>query len=168
MSSLPDSQRNLVGPPSEVQVTVFRLPDDRALHRRVGRQLDRVPTRLRMAVVVALGVAAVGGFAVAIAFGGGGPRGAVWGVSEAGRAGIAAAYGYSPDCLQVRISAANPAFARADFDRSGSCGHVPGFPTALFHRFSGQWHPLLYLAGYRCPVPSIPTPVQMQLSLCGP
>lgn len=167
MSSLPDSQRNLVGPPSEVQVTVFRLPDDRALHRRVGRQLDRVPTGVRRAAVTTLGVVALGGLGVAIALGGGGPRGAVWGVSEAGRAGIAAAYGYSPDCLRVTISAANPAFGRADFDRSGPCGRAPGFPTALFRRFGGQWHPLLYLAGYTCPVPSIPAPVQMQLALCG-
>ena len=166
MSSLPDTHRDLVGPPSEVQVTVLRLPDDRALYRRVGRWFDRIPPSVRKAVVTTVGVAALGGLGVAIALGGGGPRGAVWGSSEVGRAGIAAAYGYSPGCLRVRIAAANPAFARADFDRYGSCGQVPGFPTALFRRFGGQWHPLLYVAGYRCPLPSMPATVQRQLSLC--
>jgi hypothetical protein len=112
-------------------------------------------------------VVVVGGLGLAIALGGVGHRGAVWGVSDVGRAGIAAAYGYSPGCLRVRISAANPVFARADFDRSVSCGPRPGFPTALFRRFGGQWHPLLYLAGYRCPVPAVPASVQRQLSLCG-
>lgn len=166
MSSLPDSHRDLVGPPSEVQVTVLRLPDDRALYRRVGRWFDRIPSRVRRAVVATLGMTAIGGLGLAIALEGGVPRGAVWGSSEAGPAGIAAAYGYSPGCLRVRIAAANPAFARADFDRYGSCGQVPGFPTALFHRFGGEWHPLLYVASYQCPVQSIPATVQRQLSLC--
>jgi hypothetical protein len=147
MSSLPDTQRNLVGPPSEVHVTVFRLPDEGALHRRVLRQLDRIPARVRRAAAATLGAAALGGIAMAIALGGGGPRGDVWGVSDAGPAGVAAAYGYPLDCLRVRISAANPAFARAEFDHHGSCGYVSGFPIALFHRFGGEWHPVLYSVG---------------------
>lgn len=144
MSSLPDSHRSFAGAPSEVQVTVFRLPDDRALSRRIERRLDRIPARVRRAVVTTLGAAAIGGLGLAIALGGSGPRGAVWGVSDAGPAGVAAAYGYPLGCLQVRISAANPAFARAEFDHHGSCGYVSGFPVARFRRFGGEWHPVLY------------------------
>jgi hypothetical protein len=149
MSSLPDSHRSLVGPPSEVQVTVFRLPDDGALYQRVARQLDRIPARVRRAAFITLAVAALGGLGMAIALGGGGPRGPVWGVSDAGPAGVAAAYGYPLGCLRVKISAVNPALARAEFDQHGSCGYVSGFPSALFHRFGGEWHPVLYSASAR-------------------
>jgi hypothetical protein len=144
MSSLPDSHRSPVGPPSEVQVTVFRLPDDGALHLRVARRLDRIPTRAKRAVAVLLGLAALGGLGLAIALGTGGPRGDVWGVTEPGPAGVAAAYGYPLSCLRVTISASDPAFARAEFDHHRSCGYASGFATALFHRFDGEWHPVLY------------------------
>jgi hypothetical protein len=146
MSSLPDSQRTLAGPPSEVQVTVFRLPDDRALERRVRKALDRIPARVRRIALAALAAAILGGLGLAIAVASGGPHDAVWGVSEPGPAGVAAAYGYPLGCLRVRISAANPEFARAEFVRRGSCGYLPGFSTALFHRFNGEWHPMLYSA----------------------
>jgi hypothetical protein len=147
MSSLPDSHRDLVGPPSEVQVTVLRLPDDHLLYRRVGRQLERIPTRVRQAVIATLGLVALGGFVLAVALGAGGRRDAIWGVTEPGAAGVAAAYGYPLGCLRVRISAANPAFARAEFDRRGSCGYVSGFASATFRRFNGEWHPVLYSIG---------------------
>lgn len=150
-----------------MQVTVFRLPDDRNHRRRLESERDRIPTRLRK-VAVAVAVAIVGVmFAVATGVGGsGGPPGVIWGVRDPGAAGVAAAYGYPPGCLRVRISAVNPAFARADSDHSGSCGYGIEFPTALFHRFDGEWHAVLYTVTYQCPVPSVPASVQSQLSLC--
>ena len=162
-----DSRSDLKSAPSDVQVTILRLPDDRGLNQWLERHRDRIPALLRK-VAVAVTVAIVGVvFAVAFGVGGSrGPRGVIWGVREAGPAGIAAAYGYPPDCLRVRISAANPAFARADFDRARSCGYPVAFPTALFHRFDGEWHPALYALSYQCPLPSIPAAVQNQLSLC--
>jgi hypothetical protein len=84
---------------------------------------------------------------LAIALVGSGPRDAVWGVTEPGPAGVAAAYGYPLGCLRVTISPANPASARAEFDRGGSCGYVSGFATAVFRRFGGEWHPVLYTVG---------------------
>jgi hypothetical protein len=97
-----------------------------------------------MAAVAMLGAAVLAGLGAAIVVAGSGPRDAVWGVSEPGPAGVAAAYGYPLGCLRVSISAANPALARAEFDRRGSCGYLPGFATALFRRFNGEWHPVLY------------------------
>lgn len=85
---------------------------------------------------------------------------------DAGPAGVAAAYGYPRGCLRVRISGLDPRFARADFARPGTCGYAVEFPTAVFHRFGGEWHPVLYTVRYPCPVPTIPPPVQSQLALC--
>jgi hypothetical protein len=150
-----------------VQITIVRSPEDFGLLRWLERHRDRMPPRVRKAAV-ALPVAIVAAmFAVAFGLGGSGaPGGAIWGVREAGPAGVAAAYGYPPGCLRVRISGVNPAFARADFDRPGSCGYAVEFPTAVFHRFAGEWHPVLYTVSYPCPVPTIPAPVQSELSLC--
>ena len=164
---LSDSRSDLKSAPSDVQVTILRLPDDRGLNQWLERHRDRIQALLRK-VVVAVTVAIVGAvFAVAFGVGASrGPGGVIWGVREAGPAGVAAAYGYPPGCLRVRISAANSAFARADFDRPRSCAYDVAFPTALFHRFDGEWHPVLYTVSYSCPVPSIPALVQSQLSLC--
>lgn len=167
MSSPPDSQRGVTGPPSEVHVTVFRLADEHALHRRLGRELDWIWARLRLVAVVVLPLA-IGGVLLAAVLGVGSRTspGAAAGVTDAGPAGVAAAYGYPSACLKVRISEIDPSFARADFGRAGSCGLHGGFPTALFHRFGGEWHPLLYAVTYPCPMPSVPAPVQRQLSVC--
>ncbi len=164
---LTDSERDFAIAPSNVRVTVFRLPDDRGLGRRSKGLYDRIPTWLRK--VAFAGLVGIVGAMLAGAFGvdgNSGTREAIWGVREPGRSGVAAAYGYPTTCLRVRISAINPAFARADADHSGSCGYDIGFPTALFRRFNGEWHPVLYVISYRCPLPSIPAPVQSQLSLC--
>jgi hypothetical protein len=145
MTSPPDSQR-----PSEVHVTVLRSADYRGLQGRG-------------AVVVPMAVVAV---ALALVLGaGGGSRAADATVGDPGAAGVAAAYGYPPSCLSVRISV-DRAFARADFARATSCGIYSGFPTALFRRFDGEWHPVLYTFSYPCPVPSVPRAVQRELTLC--
>src|SRR5205807_3062712 len=96
----------------------------------------------------------------------GGSGSPVWGVRQAGTAGVAAAYGYPTGCLRVRISAIDPAFARADFEGPQSCSDAIAFPTALFHRFGGEWHPVLYAVSYPCPGRSVPASVQKQLALC--
>ena len=150
-----DNQSEVAVAPSEVRVTVFRLE---APHHRL-------PVRFQRIAVAVLGIA----LAVALLelSWSGGSGSLVWGVRQAGPAGVAAAYGYPTNCLRVRISAINPAFARADFERPGSCSDAIAFPTALFHRFEGEWHPVLYAVGYPCPVPSVPASVQKQLDLCG-
>jgi hypothetical protein len=151
---VPESQRDVTMAPSDVSVTVFRVEDR---HER-----NRVRFRTLATAALAVGVAAV---SLAVSRGGGsGP--AIWAVGQPGPAGVAAAYGYPASCLRIRISAVDSTFARADFQRLGSCTDAAAFPTALFHRFGGEWHPILYTVGYQCPVESIPAPVQRQLSLC--
>jgi hypothetical protein len=164
---LPNRQIDFENAPSDVQVTVFLVSDDRGLRRWLERHRERILASLEK-VAVAVVVAIVGAmFAVAFGIGrSGGAREVIRDVREAGPAGVAAAYGYPPGCLRVRISAVNPAYARADFDRPGLCGYSVEFPSALFHRFDGEWHPVLYTVSYPCPVPSVPAPVQSQLSLC--
>jgi hypothetical protein len=152
----PKGQRSFTVAPSEVRVTVFRVEADREL----------ITTRFRKLAAAAAAAVVVAAIGIAIAGSHGGSRQAIWGAREGGAAGIAAAYGYPQGCLRVRISTANPGFARADFAQQQSCGYDIGFPIAVFHRISGEWHPVLYAAGYRCPVASIPPAVQRQLSLC--
>jgi hypothetical protein len=142
--------------PSEVRVTVFRVEADREL----------IPTWFRKLATAAAAALVVAAIVVAIAAGHGGSKQAIWGAREGGAAGIAAAYGYPQACLRVRISTSNPGFARADSAQQESCGYDIGFPIAVFHRISGEWHPVLYAARYRCPMASIPPAVQRQLSLC--
>lgn len=148
-----DSRRQPVEQPSEVQVTVFRFPGDRAVQRRWV-----LPAAIAAALVGA--VLAVVGVA-------GPSRGvATAGVDAAGPTGVAAADGYPSTCLTVTISPVNRTFARADFTPRRACGLASGFPTAIFHRFGGEWHPMLYAVRYPCPVPSVPPEVQRELSLC--
>jgi hypothetical protein len=163
---LPNSQGDSLAP-YDVQVMVLRVPDDGGLIQWLEGHRPQLPARLRK--VAFAFPAAIVGVMLAVAFavgGGGGVQVGIWGVRQAGPAGVAAAYGYPPGCLRVRISALNPAFARADFQHPRSCGYPVEFPSALFHRFGGEWHPVLYTVSYPCPVPSIPTLVQSQLSLC--
>jgi hypothetical protein len=151
-----------LGEPSDVQITVLRLPDDGALRRRVESHLARLQT-----LAVAAFVVAIAGVMFAAVLGiGRPPRASAAGVGDPGPAGVAAAYGYPPSCLDVTIAAVNPAFARADFHRSGACELYSGFPSALFHRFGEQWHPVLYAVSYPCPLQSVPPTVQRQLKLC--
>ncbi len=165
--TFPGNESDSAMAPSDVQITIVRLPRDRGLRRRFESHRDRIPTRLREVAIAVPIAAAIVTLAVAFGFGGSGaPREGIWGVREAGAAGVAAAYGYPPGCLRVRISTVNPAFARADFDPRGTCGYEIPFPIALFRRFDGEWHPVLYMVSRACPMPSIPAPVQRQLSLC--
>ena len=133
-------------------MTVFRLPGDHGARRR---------WMLAPAIAGAVLVA------VLLASGGTGPGGiATDGVTAAGPAGVAAAYGYPSSCLTVRISGGDRSFARADFARTRACELQDSFPTAMFRRFEGEWHPMFYTVSYRCPVPSVPHAVQSELALC--
>ena len=167
MTPLSDSERGSIDPPVEVQVTVIRLPDERELTRRIGRHLDWLGARLSAVAVAAVPTAIVAVvLAAALGVGAGSRAGAIADVRAAGPAGVVAAYGYPASCLTVTISAVNHAFARADFAGSRSCGLQSSFPTAVFRRFGGEWHPLLYAVSRPCPVPSVPSSVQRQLALC--
>jgi hypothetical protein len=153
-TSLAGGKGGLGNPPSDVQVTVLRLPYDRG----------GVPKSYRWVVVAAVLVL---GVFVALLLGGAGPsRGVDAGVSDPGAPGVAAAYGYPTTCLKVAISALDRAFARADFEPATRCGLPGTYPTAMFHRFAGEWHPVLFTVSYPCPMPSIPASVQVELSLC--
>jgi hypothetical protein len=68
----------------------------------------------------------------------------------------------------VTISARDPAYARADFDRANPCGRYDGSVTAIFERTDGAWRPVLDRVGYSCPVPALPPAVQAQLAVCAP
>lgn len=148
--------------PSEVQITVLRLADDGAL----GRRLESHLVRLQTLAPAVLAVAIVGIVLAAVLGVGRSSHSAAAGVSDPGPAGVAAAYGYPLGCLDVRISAVNPAFARADFHRTSACALESAFPSALFHRFGEEWHPMLYAITYPCPLPSVPRTVQRQFALC--
>lgn len=83
-----------------------------------------------------------------------------------GSAGVAAAYGYPSRCLIVTIPAADPTYARADFDRRAPCGRYDGDVTAIFHRAGRAWRPVLVTTEYRCPVAPLPVTVQTALDVC--
>jgi hypothetical protein len=165
MTLLSGSERGSMGPPADVQVTVVGYPSERRLERWIARRLGWLPARLQMVGVAAV-PAAVVAVVLAAALGVGSPAAGTADVRAAGAAGVIAASGYPPACLTVTISARNRAYARADFARRGSCELDSGFPTAIFHRSGGEWHPFLYTVSYPCPVPSVPRSVQRQLELC--
>jgi hypothetical protein len=83
-----------------------------------------------------------------------------------GETGVAAAYGYPLRCLSVSILAADPTYARADFNHGRACGRYTGYPTAIFHYRSGMWRPVLDAVAYACPADSLPTVVQTELGVC--
>ena len=157
MPPLSDSRREPAEPPSEVQVTVFRSPSELHLNGWLARHRSTIS--LLVAAIV------VGGVAFGISASPGG-RAVSAGVADPGPAGVAAAYGYPPACLRVRISAVDPEFARADFAR-GSCPLQIAFPTALFHRFGSEWHPMYYAIYFPCRLPLLPAAVQRELIACG-
>lgn len=86
--------------------------------------------------------------------------------NQPGAATVAAAYGYPARCLSITTSTVDRAFARADFDRARSCGRYDGYATAIFRRVNRLWRPVLDAVVYRCPVASIPPPVQVELGVC--
>lgn len=87
-------------------------------------------------------------------------------VHDRGAAGVAAADGYPPRCLSITISAANPSYARADFNHATPCGRYAGYATAVFHRAGRVWRTVLKATEYECPVASIPVAVQADLDVC--
>jgi hypothetical protein len=170
----PDRWRGLADPPSAVEITILA---DRAVaplgKRIVGGLLASVGSLCgragaRGAKQLVLGLAAIlviAGIA-AIFAGGGAKRTAGPSPSDRGAAGVAAAYGYPPQCLAVTILRNDPTYARADFDRDNSCGRFNGYATAIFHRVGGAWRPALEALSYACPVRSLPRSVQVQLGVC--
>jgi hypothetical protein len=68
--------------------------------------------------------------------------------------------------LSITIPPANRTYARADFNHASPCGRYTGYPTAIFHYASGAWRPVLEAVSYRCPVESLPVPVQRELAVC--
>jgi hypothetical protein len=89
----------------------------------------------------------------------------VAGARIAGPAGVAAAYRYPLSCLTVKV-ADHDAYARAWLDRASPCWRYGAYVTAIFHRVDGTWRIVLDTATYSCPVRSLPTVVQAQLSVC--
>jgi hypothetical protein len=86
--------------------------------------------------------------------------------SDAGSAGVAAAYGFPLWCLSVTIAADDPAYARADFNRARPCGRFDVYVTSIFHRIAGAWRLALAATQYHCPVAALPARVQTELGVC--
>jgi hypothetical protein len=85
---------------------------------------------------------------------------------DAGPSGVAAAYRHPLRCLSVTFASVDPAFARADFNRSSPCGRYDGPVTAIFRRTRGSWQPVLDAGSYACPIASLPGAVQRALAVC--
>jgi hypothetical protein len=94
------------------------------------------------------------------------PSGERAGARAAGAAGVAAAYRNPLRCLIVSIAPHDPRFARADFNRSVSCGQYRGYSTAIFRRTGGIWVAVIEAISYSCPVRSLPAQVAEELGVC--
>jgi hypothetical protein len=88
------------------------------------------------------------------------------GARAAGPPGVAAAYGNPLRCLIVSLAPHDPRFARADFNRSVSCGQYRGYSTAIFRRTGGMWKAVVEAISYACPVPALPAQVAEELGVC--
>jgi hypothetical protein len=147
-----------------VEIRVLRDPDAGTCRERIVaiQKVTRWPTIV--ALVLLASILAMAGTLL------GGPDGARHVVSamarERGPAGVAAAYGYPLRCLSITILATDQAYARADFNHLRPCGRFTGYSTAIFHRVTGAWRPVLDAAGYVCPVTSLPVNVQTELGVC--
>jgi hypothetical protein len=151
--------------PSEVRITVTSDPDANALWSR----LASVPVLGRWPVVAVLvALVAVTALEAGIPARNRHPGAAE--TSPAARArgalGIAGADGYPALCLSITISAANPSYARADFNRATPCGRYTGYAIAVFHRARGVWRTVLKATEYECPVTGLPIAVQVDLDIC--
>lgn len=83
-----------------------------------------------------------------------------------GAAGVAAAYRYPLNCLNVTLAAGDRDYALARLDRASPCWRYGVFDDAIFHRVGGVWRLVLDAPGYRCPMRSLPSVVQLGLGLC--
>ena len=169
----PDSWRGPQDPPSGVEITILADPRARPLRERVSHlrhSAARTRPRIRaggvagLALVVAVAMAVLGGVLIGTP-GGAAPRTGPT-ARDRGTAGVAAAYGFPPRCVAVKMLGNNPTYARADFNRASPCGRYDGMATAIFHRADGMWRPALVAAEYSCPVRSLPRAVQVQLGVC--
>jgi hypothetical protein len=162
--------------PSSVQITVLTGPRDRGWRERIGKAsitpsvlCKRPTTASALAIAAVVLLVATAGVIVAAAPHEGrtsaSPESSPLARSP-GPAGVAAAYGYPLRCLSVTISSRDPAYARADFDRSSACGTFHLYVTAIFHRVDGAWRRAIIAVSYSCPVASLPAAVQAQLAVC--
>lgn len=152
--------------PVLVRVTVEPGP-----HRRVtSRQLGRLGRFAPAVQVVAIGLfaAAVVGVAANQVTGTAAPplHAQPSQASTPGPVGVAAAYRYPRDCLDVTMDAADPAYAVVRLNRVSPCWRYGVYATAIFHRVAGVWRMVLNATGAGCPMTSIPAAVRIQLGLC--
>jgi hypothetical protein len=127
-----------------VTATVTVLPPARGRPLRERLAAIGVPHGVRIALAVALVLAALGAIIATVPQSSqtsrpaGSRRAQAHGAE---RAAIAAAFGYPYPlrCLTITISASNPDYARADADRTNGCGRYHGYLDASFHRVDGAW-----------------------------
>jgi hypothetical protein len=152
--------------PSQVEIVVL-VRDDRGQRYGRVRELARVRHRAFTTSLVLL-AAAIGASTLAVVVSeiGHGRRSVAARGREAGPAGVADAYGHGLRCLTITIAPADPAYARADFNRAVSCGRYAGYATAIFHRARGGWRPVLDSLHYSCPAPRVPPAIQAELGVC--
>jgi hypothetical protein len=149
-----------------VRVTVEAGPRRSVASRQIGR-LGRFGPALA-AVAIGLFAAAVVGVAANQVTGTAAPpvRAQPSPASTPGPVGVAAAYQYPRDCLDVTMDAADPAYAAVRLNRVSPCWRYGVYATAIFHRVAGVWRMVLNVAAAGCPMTSIPATVRMQLGLC--
>ena len=151
--------------PPEVQITVTVLPRARRFRERSARSAAGACMHGRAIAAAAIVIAA------ALIIAAPGPDSAgVGGGARTGRsyATIATAYPYPSRGLLIKISAADPSYARADVTRRSGCGRYCVYDGVILHRVSGSWRIVLKTANYSCPVASLPPRVQAELAVCTP
>jgi hypothetical protein len=122
-------------------ITVVDLPRRRADPRRA--RLTR--RRARLAIVAAIGVAAVAAIVVVALPGGGASGRRALALQPGERAAIAdgLGYPYPLHCLTIAVFADNPDYANAELDRTGGCQTYHGYINATLHRVDGRWRLVL-------------------------
>jgi hypothetical protein len=71
-------------------------------------------------------------------------------------------------CLRVVVAAGDPAYARAEVDRAGSCWRDAAWATTILHRVAGVWRPMMLEDSGFCTDRSLPVVVRAELGSCPP
>lgn len=170
------------GDPSPLQerASVLQVTVEPGPRGSIGKGMARIRRRPHRGVLIGLAgavalAAAVAGMVSGI--GGGTPAARL---STAGHPGAAPIFGPGPDdpieaiyrapfrCLRVVVAAGDPAYARAEVDRAGSCWRDAAWATTILHDVSGVWRPLMVEDSGFCSARSLPAVVRTELGACPP
>lgn len=132
-------------PPGHMEVQIAVRARGDSIQERISGSLRAHRAWRAPAVVLAGAVIAALAVGLLLAAGGAGNHGGarVAHAQSAGPAGIAAAFGYPLRCLTITISNSDPAYARAQVDRTRTCAGYRGYVNASFHLIDGTWRLVL-------------------------